>query len=169
MLSWYMMVSAQPLSAQPLSTGQHPLCKIFKHLFALKLFNGQHGVKVRKPRNSLSYAANSILNKVKGNSILHTIDFNNIKNIQEWVLLDSGASSHFLLTEAPVVNKMVAQNPIKTRLSNGSHVQSSHTADLDNLYLTCGARTCYIVPRVVSHSLISVVKLCKAVCKVTFI
>ena len=34
-------------------------------------------------------------------------------------MLDSGASSHFLLT-SPVLNKIIAQNPINIRLPDGS-------------------------------------------------
>ena len=57
---------------------------------------------------------------IKNNILLHSIDFRKTENTQEWVTLDSGASSNFLLTAAPALNKTVAQNQINIRLPYGS-------------------------------------------------
>ena len=81
--------------------------------------------------------------------------------------MDSGASSHFLLTEARVLNKRITQNPINVRSPDGSQVQSSHIGELDNPNLPATARTCHIVPGLASHPLISVVKLSVAGCEIT--
>ena len=146
---------------------QHPLSKIFRHFFASKRFNEQNGIKIRRPRNYSSYAANSMLAGFKNNSLLRTTVFGKIKNIQGLVILDSGASSHFLLTEAPV-SYSIEHNLIKIRLPDGSQVQSLYTAELNNSDLPNAARACHIVPGLTSRSLISVVKLCDAGCEVTF-
>ena len=83
-------------------------------------------------------------------------------------MLDSGTSSHFLLTEAPVLNKIIAQNPIDIRLPDGSQVQSSHIGELDNPHLPATLRTCHIVPGLASHPLIWVIKLSNAGREITF-
>ena len=168
MPSWYTLASPQPLAAAPLPMTQHPLSKICRRFFASKRFNELNEVKITRPRNYLSYTANSIPNGFKNNSLLHTIDFNKIDNVHEWAILNSGASSHFLLTEAPVLNKIIAQNPIDIRLPDGSQVQSSHIGELDNPNLPATARTCHIVPGLASHSLISVVKLSNTGSEITF-
>ena len=162
MPSWYSLAYQQLPVATPLPMTQHPLSKKLKRFFASKRFNELNGVKVRRPRNYSSYAANSILNGLQNNSLLHTIDFDKIDNIHEWAILDSGASSYFLLTEASVLNKIIAQNPIDIRLSNGSQVQSSHIGELDNPNLPANACVCHIVPGLASDSLVSVVKLSNA-------
>lgn len=83
-------------------------------------------------------------------------------------MLDSGASSHFLVTGAPVTNKKVAANPIAVTLPDGDQVHSTHTGNLNLPQLPAAARLCHIVPGLASYSLISVVKLCEAGCEVSF-
>ena len=56
---------------------------------------------------------------------------NNSMNLKNWAILDSGASSHFLLATAPVKDKMIAKVPLTVKLPNGEMVQSSHMAALD--------------------------------------
>ena len=82
------------------------------------------------------------------------------------MILDSGASSHFLLSTAPVLNKMVADRPLTVRLPNGDTVRSSHIDELDLPLLPRGEREAHVVPGLTSHSLVSVVKLCNAGCQV---
>ena len=82
------------------------------------------------------------------------------------ILFNSGASSHFLLSTAPVLNKMVADRPLTVKLPNGDNVRSSHIAELDLPLLPRGGREAHIVPGLVSHSLVSVVQLCNAGCQV---
>ena len=57
---------------------------------------------------------------------------------------------------------------MKTRLSNRSRVQSSHTGELDIRELPARAYAHHSVPGLLSHSLTSVVKRCKVGVKVTF-
>ena len=98
---------------------------------------------------------------------LSTVDIN-IKNIREWTILDSGASSNFLVVGAPVTNKKVAVTPILVTLPDSEKVHSTHIGDLDIPQLPKNARVCHIIPDLASYSLISVVKLCEAGCEVSF-
>jgi hypothetical protein len=65
-------------------------------------------------------------------------------------------------------NIQPTQNPIVARLPNGDQVRSTHTGTLDLPALPSAARLAHIIPGLVSHSLISVVTLCKAGCDVLF-
>ena len=97
---------------------------------------------------------------------LSTINLNQ-HNIHEWAILDSGATSHFLLTTAPTTNKKAALNPLHVTMPDGDQVQSTHTCDLDIPQLPANARDGHIVPGLAAHSLLSIVKLCNAGCDVT--
>ena len=98
---------------------------------------------------------------------LSTVDIN-LKNIKEWEILDSGASSHFLVVGAPVTNKQVAVAPISVTPPDGDQVHSTHIGDLDMPQLPKSGRECHIIRDLVSYSLISVMKLCEAGCEVSF-
>ena len=82
-----------------------------------------------------------------------------------WAILDYGASSHFLISNAPGQNKEIATTPLHITLSNSVTVQSSHTANIALPQLPPMARIARIVPGLSSHSLIPVVKLCNAGCQ----
>jgi hypothetical protein len=49
----------------------------------------------------------------------------------ETAILDSGCTGHFLLVNAPCLNKVKSQIPLTVRPSNGSTMESSHTSELD--------------------------------------
>ena len=74
-----------------------------------------------------------------GAALLPTITITE-KNRLAWAILDSGASSTFLLSDAPVKEKTEAINPIDIRLPDGNHVSSSHKALLDLPQLSRAAR-----------------------------
>ncbi len=59
--------------------------------------------------------------------------------IKQWAILDSGATSHFLTTDAPATNIVPATVPLIARLPNGDKVQSTHTGTLDLPDLPAGA------------------------------
>ena len=82
--------------------------------------------------------------------------------------MDSGATSHFLVTAAPTTNRQIDQTPLRVRLPDGGQVSSSHTCDLDLPALPAKACIAHIIPGLASHSLLSVVKLCNAGCAVEF-
>ena len=100
-------------------------------------------------------------------ALLSTVNINQ-DNIHEWAVLDSGATSHFLVINAPTVNKKPAQQPISASLPDGDKIHSTHTGDLDLPELPQAARFAHILPGLDKYSLISVVKLCNAGCEVAF-
>ena len=61
------------------------------------------------------------------NSLLKTIDFN-LEDIKQWAILESGATSHFLLTDAPREDERQTLNPIAGKLPDGRRVTSRRLA-----------------------------------------
>ena len=114
------------------------------------------GNKPRVGHTKYGYASSTIMQEVSLTS----------DNLRRWAILDSGASSHFLLSTAPVLNKMVADRPLRVKFPNSDTVCSSHIAELDLPLLPSRGRVAHIVPGLASHSLVSVVKLCNAGCQV---
>jgi hypothetical protein len=49
----------------------------------------------------------------------------------ETAIVDSGCTGHFILVNAPCLNKVKSQTPLTVRLPNGATKESSHSADLD--------------------------------------
>ena len=103
----------------------------------------------------------------EANSLLSTIRLTK-ENTKDWAILDSGATSHFLIVEAPMRQSEVAGDPLIVRLPDGARVKSTHTCELNLSQLPRTARIGHIIPGLASHSLLSVVKLCNAGCEVTF-
>ena len=67
-------------------------------------------------------------------------------NMPRWAILDSDASSHFLIVGAPLLHKRKTVNPIMVTVANGKRVQSTHAGALDILTRTATGRkvhTCY--------------------------
>ena len=90
-----------------------------------------------------------------------------MENIKEWAILDSGATSHFLVTEAPTSEMTIATMQIRVTIPDGLQVQSTHTCTLAIPELPDAARIGHIIPGLASHSFLSVVKLCNAGCEVS--
>ena len=84
------------------------------------------------------------------------------------MILDSGATSHFLTTAAPESDITPTTTPIIARLPNGERVHSTHTCTLDLLSLPHIAHAAHIIPGLALHSLLSIVTLCNAGCIVNF-
>ena len=61
--------------------------------------------------------------------LLRTINFD-LKDIREWAILDSGATSHFLVVDAPVEEVKRTNRPINVRQPDGAIVTSTHTCSL---------------------------------------
>lgn len=84
-------------------------------------------------------------------------------------ILDSGASDHFILTNAPKTNVKTATHPIKVTQPDGTTNLSTHTCDLDLPELPIHARTnSHIIPGFANASLLSVRRLVDAGCRVIF-
>jgi hypothetical protein len=88
--------------------------------------------------------------------------------VKRWAILDSGATSHFLTTDALALDIQPTRHPIIARLPNGKRLQSTHTCTLDLPSLPKSARAAHIIPCLASHSLLSAVTLCNAGCTVNF-
>jgi hypothetical protein len=82
--------------------------------------------------------------------------------------VDSGCTGHFLLVNAPCLNKVKSRTPLTVRLPNGSTMESSHTADLDIPELNAAASKAHVFPGMANHSLLSVGQLCDEGYIVTF-
>jgi hypothetical protein len=82
--------------------------------------------------------------------------------------VDSGCTGHFLLVNAPCLNKVKSRTPLTVRLPNGATMESSHTADLDIPELNTAASKAHVLPGMANHSLLSVGQLCDEGYIVTF-
>ena len=79
----------------------------------------------------------------------------NLKRAVQWYLSDSGATGHFLIEGAPVVNKRPAKFPINIDLPNGKTINSKHTCNLDIPWLHIIMTEAHLVPGLEYLSLIS--------------
>jgi hypothetical protein len=86
----------------------------------------------------------------------------------ETAIVDSGCTGHFLLVNAPCLNKVKFQTPLTVRLPNGAKMESSHTADLDIPKLNAAASKAHVFPGTAHHYLLSVGQLCDEGYIVTF-
>ena len=100
-------------------------------------------------------------------TISKTIDFD-LEDIRNWAILDSGATSHFLLSMAPAANVRPTKTPLRAKLPNGETIASTSECDLMIPGLPAAARRAHIMPGLASHSLVSVTKLTDAGCEVLF-
>ncbi len=89
-------------------------------------------------------------------------------NRHDWAIVDYGASSHFLTTAAPFNNMQPATTPIRAKLPNGNTICTTHTCTLLLDHLPEKAWHAHVLPHLATHSLISIVNLCNAGCKVIF-
>jgi hypothetical protein len=86
----------------------------------------------------------------------------------ETAIVDSGCTGHFLLVNAPCLNKVQSQTPLTVRLPNGATMESSHTADLDIPELNAAASKSHVFTGMANHALLSVGQLCNESYIVTF-
>eukprot|EP00804_Cyclotella_cryptica_P006988 CCRYP_007119-RA/>CCRYP_007119-RA protein AED:0.63 eAED:0.16 QI:0/0/0/0.5/1/1/2/0/878 len=86
---------------------------------------------------------------------------------QHYAIFDSGATAHFLVNSAHVLNRHPALKPLSIRLRNGKHIVSTHTCNLDLPWLPHSITEAHIVPGLSHSSLISTRKFCDAGCHVT--
>jgi len=91
-------------------------------------------------------------------NLLRTADFSHV-DLKDWAIVDSGATSYFLVTEAPVVAIVLALNPLTVTIPNGFRVQSTHDCKLAAPELPEKERIGNIVPGLTSHSVVSVIQL----------
>jgi hypothetical protein len=87
----------------------------------------------------------------------------------ETAIVDSGCTGHFLLVNAPCLNKDKSQNMLTVRLSNSATMESTHTAALYIPELNKAASIEHVFPGMANHSLLSVGQICNEGYTVTFI
>jgi hypothetical protein len=87
---------------------------------------------------------------------------------RETAIVDSGCTGHFLLVNAPCLNKAKSQNPLTVRLPNGATLESTHTAALDIPALNKAAAIAHVFPGMANHYLLSVGQLWNEGYTVTF-
>ena len=63
-----------------------------------------------------------------------------MKSIKDRAILDSGATSHFLVTTPPITNITPASSPLNIKLPDGACVSSNHTCTLNLPQLPTRAR-----------------------------
>jgi hypothetical protein len=78
----------------------------------------------------------------------------------EIAIVDSRYTGHFLLVNAPCLNKVKSRTPLTVRPPNGAIMESSHTAELDIPELNAAASKANVSPGISNHSLLSVGQLC---------
>jgi hypothetical protein len=74
----------------------------------------------------------------------------------ETEIVDSGCTDHFLLVNAPCLNKIKSQTPLTVRLPNGATMEYSHTAELNIPHLNAAASIAHVFPGMANHSILSV-------------
>ena len=92
------------------------------------------------------YAAENLLREVQLTS----------ENLRKWEILESGASSHFILSTAPVLNENIVDKRFKVRLPDRRTVCLSHMGTLPLTQLPISSRITNIIPGMEYHSLMSV-------------
>ena len=91
-----------------------------------------------------------------------------MKNVQEWAILDSGATSHFLVSAAPKSNVQAAVKPLTVKLPDGAYIKLIAISTISLPNLPEKAREAHIIQGLAHHSLLSIVDLCNAECEVIF-
>ena len=112
--------------------------------------------KYHKSTNTYSHAENSMLK---------TVNFN-LEDIKQWAILDSGATSHFLITDAPIEDERQTLSSIIAKLPDGCQMTTLREGRMRWRDLPEKARWAHKLPELATHSLISVTTLCDAGCTV---
>jgi hypothetical protein len=86
----------------------------------------------------------------------------------ETEIVDSCCTGHFLLVNAPCLNKVKSRTPLTVRLPNGTTMESSYTTEFDIPELNAAASKAHFFPCMANHSLLSVGQLCDEGYIVTF-
>ena len=133
--------------------------------------NPSHCHRHKPSRVSRQGAWNSIFqhNSPSHRNNAHIIDKDReVPHVIDMAISDSGATGHFLVEGAPAINIQPANKPIQIVLPNGKSIRSTHTCNLNILWLPSHMTEAHIVPGLSHSSLISTRKFCDAGCTVVF-
>ena len=75
-----------------------------------------------------------------------TYKVNDRTQMRKWAIADAGATGHFMMMGAPVVNMKPATKPITIKLPDGKDIQSTHTCNLNIPWLPPQMTEAHIVP-----------------------
>ena len=79
---------------------------------------------------------------------------------------DTGATENFVLPGTPVKNVQPARKPISVNIPDGSKIRSTHICNLDIAGIQEKEKHAHIFPGLAHASLIQIIILCDAGCKV---
>jgi hypothetical protein len=82
------------------------------------------------------------------------------QTLESPIIADTGATGHFLTSDAPYYDQKAAQPGISVLLPDGSQLQSTHKAQIRLAQLPAQACEAHIFPKLASGSLILIEKLC---------
>ena len=91
-----------------------------------------------------------------------------IKIAVDQAIVDAGATGHFMIPGAPVIDVRPATKPLIINLPDGETIQSTHTCKLNIPWLLEEATRAHIIPGLAHTSLVSIKVLCNARCKVAY-
>ena len=91
-----------------------------------------------------------------------------IKIAVDNAIADAGATGHFVLPGAPVLDVQPAKKPLIINLPDGEVIKSTHTCRLNLPWLPEEATRAHIVPGLAHTSLVSIKVLCDAGCEVNY-
>ena len=91
-----------------------------------------------------------------------------IKIAVDEAIADAGATGHFMVPGAPVLDVRPATKPLIIHLPDGETIKSTHTCKLNLPWLPEAATAAHIVPGLAHTSLISIRVLCDAGCEVIY-
>ena len=105
----------------------------------------------------------------KLNLMLSAVAIKKRRNMTRFMAIaDTGATGHFMMKNAPVINIQPAISPITITLPDGKTIKSTHTCNLNVPWLPATMTAGHIVPGMAHSSLISINKFCDGGCKVVY-
>ena len=89
-------------------------------------------------------------------------------NVENLAAADSGTPGHFLKSNSPCVNKIIATNLLGIHMPDGHIIYSSHTALLHQNTLPIAERQAHILPDLKNKALLSIGMFCDNGCLALF-
>ena len=109
------------------------------------------------------------LERLKETEHMETIfNTSSIKIAVDQAIADAGATGHFMVPGAPVIDVKPTNKPLIINLPDGETIKSTHTCRLNIPWLPEEATRAHIVPGLAHTSLVSISVLCDAGCKVSY-
>jgi len=134
----------------------------------------QNPLKIRSTSISLPTKAKAWMRVIHANNLTQlpqaamALNTKRVTRAVQWAISDSGATGHFMVEGAAVINKQPATKPIQIMMPDGSKLLSTHTCNVDIPWLPNTMTGAHIVPGLSHASLISTRKFCDAGCRVAF-